>query len=510
MAVNDGSCHNSLAPLLRVFYASRANKDKSKSMTLINHIPALQVLIPFFAALFAALTFHKFTSWLIASSAIALNLAIGIYAQQTFQNPVFYAFGNWQAPIGIEYRLDALNQPIIIYVNAILLFFLIFGKQLINQTITKYIDNKKHHLFYSLLLFAHAGYLGVLSTNDLFNIYVFIEISSLATYVLMSKGNNPRALIGAFDYLMLGTIGATMILISIGFFFALTGSLNITDISNILRDNLSFAGSKLLIVAIVFFLSGAILKMAFFPLHFWMIRAYSATAPFILTYLAAISSILGVYLIMRFMYFTIEAELVTIPLAFVLRIMAMFTIIICTYLALKSKDIKSIIIYSSVSQIGYIFLLLSIWSAKSLLFQLLILDSINKVGLFTLISHIQNKTNELGIDNFKQIKNSGSFKVLAAFIILFSAGLPITSMFLVKVQIFDLLLLQNLILEFIVVLIGSLAALLYHMRFAKAIFFAKEENGAIQIETNILGLSCIVFIHILTLIYMGWIGEVMG
>jgi multicomponent Na+:H+ antiporter subunit D len=156
-------------------------------MTLAQHLPALQVLIPFFAALFCALTFHKFSSWVIASLAIAINLIIGIYAVPILKDPIFYAFGNWHAPIGIEYRLDHLNQPIIIYVNAILLFFLIFGKQLINQTITKYIDNTKHHMFYSLLLFAHAGYLGVLSTNDLFNLYVFIEISSLATSVLILK-----------------------------------------------------------------------------------------------------------------------------------------------------------------------------------------------------------------------------------------------------------------------------------------------------------------------------------
>ena len=476
-------------------------------MTIINHIPALQVLIPFFAALFAAITFHKFASWLIASVAIALNLALGIYAQNTFTDSVFYSFGNWPAPIGIEYRLDALNQPIIIYLNAVLLFFLLFGKQLISQTITKYIDSKKHHMFYSLLLFAHAGYLGVLSSNDLFNIYVFIEISSLATYVLMSKGNNARALIGAFDYLMMGTIGATMILISIGFFFAITGSLNISDIGHVMTNT---DGPKTLLVAIVFFLSGVILKMAFFPLHFWMSRAYSSAAPFILTYLAAISSVLGVYMLMRFIYFTIEAELIYLPVSLLLRIIAMITIIICTYLALKAKDIKTIIIYSSVSQIGYIFLLLSMWIAKSLLFQLLILDSINKIGVFTLISHIHNQTNDLGVNSLKQIKNSKWFKILAVCIILFSVGLPITSMFFVKVKLFDLLLEQDLILEFIIVLIGSGTALLYHMKFAKAIFFAKEENSTIEIKTNLLGLGFIVLIQFLTLLYMNEIGEMVG
>ena len=485
-------------------------------MTLIKHIPALQVLIPFFAALFCTLTFHKFTSWIIATIAVSLNLAVGLYAMPLIKNSIVYVFGNWAAPIGIEYRLDYLNQPIIIYVNGVLLFFLVFGKQIINKTVTRYIDHKKQHMFYSLLLFAHAGYIGVLSTNDLFNLYVFIEISSLATYVLLSKGNNPKALIGAFDYLIMGTIGATLILISIGFFFSITGSLNISDIFNILQKNFSTTdttssdGLNILLIAIVFFLVGSILKMAFFPLHFWMIRAYSASAPFILTYISAISSLLGVYMIMRFIYFTIEAGLVYIPISIILRYMAIVAIISCSYLALKSKDIKKIVIYSTALQIGYVFLLLSIWQAKSLLFQLLIIDSINKVGLFTLLTHIQNKTNELNVNSMKQIRNSFVFKCLAALIILFSSGLPITSMFIVKIKIFDLLIQQKLILEFIVLIIASIFGVLYHLKFTKAIFFGKEENGAMKIDTNLLGLIAIVFIHIVTLLYMNEITEMLG
>jgi multicomponent Na+:H+ antiporter subunit D len=484
-------------------------------MSLIKHINALQVLIPFFAALFCTLTFHKFTSWIIATIAIAFNLMIGIYAIFVLQTPIIYFFGNWSAPIGIEYRLDYLNQPIIIYINGVLLFFLVFGKQLINKTITRYIDNKKHHIFYSLLLFAHAGYIGVLSTNDLFNLYVFIEISSLATYVLFSKGNNPKALIGAFDYLIMGTIGATLILISIGFFFSLTGSLNITDIFSILKNNFTsteIVSNRLniLITAIVFFLVGVILKMAFFPLHFWMIRAYSSSPPFILTYIAAISSLIGVYMIMRFMYFTIEAELIYTPVSIILRYMAIIAIISCSYLALKSQDIKRIIIYSTSLQIGYVFLLLSIYPAKSLLFQLLIIDSINKIGLFTMLSHIENKTNEFHVNSMKQIQDSFLFKCLAAFIILFSSSLPITSMFIIKVKIFDLLIQQKLILELIIVIISSIFGVLYHLKFAKAIFFSKAENGIIKIDTNLLGLIFIVVIHIITLIYMNVITEIMG
>lgn len=476
-------------------------------INIIKFAPALQIVIPLFAALISALSFHRFSAWIIAVVSTTTCLLLSLYCMQHIHNGLVYSFGGWKAPIGIEYKLDHLNQPIIVLLNAILFFFLVFGRELVNKTVTAYIETKKQHLFYALLLFAHVGYLGVICTNDLFNIYVFIEISSLATYVLMSKGKNPRALIGAFDYLVLGTIGATLILIGIGFFLALTGSLNITDVAKILEGNYS---SRVVITAIVFFLSGAILKMAFFPMHFWMVRAYSSASPFVLTYLASISSLMGVYIILRFMHFTIDGEIIHLALTSILRPASMATIVICTILALRADTIKKIVIYSTASQIGYIFLLMSIWSARELLFQLLILDAINKISLFTIIAHIQHKTDDLKFASFKSIKNSTFFKVLAAAAIIFSAGLPLTSMFVVKVKLFDLLFSQNLYLEFVIVILGAVFGLLYHLKFTKAIFFSPKSNGTIEISTKLYGLTVIIIFQIITIIYVKDIANLAG
>jgi multicomponent Na+:H+ antiporter subunit D len=476
-------------------------------MDIIKHAPALQVMIPCFAALLSALSFHRFTSWLIAVISTTVCLGLSLYCITSIDGGMVYNFGGWSAPMGIEYKLDYLNQPIIIFLNAILFFFLVFGRELINKTVTNYIDDDKQHLFYAILLFAHMGYLGVISTNDLFNIYVFIEISSLATYVLMSKGRRAKALIGAFDYLVLGTIGATLILIGIGFLLALTGSLNITDIAKILEGQYS---SRVVITAIVFFLTGAILKMAFFPMHFWMIRAYSSASSFILTYLASISSLLGVYIILRFIHFTIDGEVIHEALISVLRPTALITIVICTILALNADTLKKVVIYSTASQIGYIFLLMTIWSARELLFQLLILDAINKIALFTIIAHIQHQTNDLKFETFKTIDNSPFFKILVAAAIIFSAGLPLTSMFVVKVKLFDLLLSNNLYLEFIIVILGAVFGLLYHLRFTKAIFFSPRSNGSIEIDTKLYGLASIVLFQIITIISVNDIASLAG
>ena len=119
---------------------------------LAKHFPALQILIPLAGALLATLSFNRFFAWIIAIISMLLSLVLSVYAfQLTKVTTIFYAFGNWSAPIGIEYRLDQLNQPIIIFINAVLLFFLVFGKELINTTITNYIEYGKQHIFYSLL-----------------------------------------------------------------------------------------------------------------------------------------------------------------------------------------------------------------------------------------------------------------------------------------------------------------------------------------------------------------------
>lgn len=481
-------------------------------MNLTQHLPVLQILIPFIAAMLATVSFNKHASWFIATIAATISFAFAIYTYMHLNSldvaSISYEFGNWQSNIGIEYKLDKLNQSVIIYINFVLSFFLLFGKNFIESKILGSTDKSRSHLFYTILLLVHLGHLGVISTNDMFNMYVFIEISSLATYVLMSKGDSAKALTGAFDYLILGTLGATLILISIGFFLSVTGSLNISDIHSILSTEPSIYNSKLIITAIVFFLSGVILKMAFFPMHFWMVRAYSFASTYMLVYLAAISTIIGTYIFIRFMHFTIDGSMMYNIFIATIRPVAVFTIIICTIFALYENNIKHIIIYSAASQIGYVFLLLTIESAKHILFYFLMLDGVNKMGLFLTLTNIQSSGGAMTIYNFKQIKKSYLFKTLTALILIFSCGLPLTSMFLIKVNILSSLLKQNLVTEFAVVIFGSIMALLYHFKIGKTVFFSfqkteqnNKSDNSITISNKLSGMLFIVTIQAMTLIF---------
>ncbi|WP_410521329.1 proton-conducting transporter membrane subunit [Candidatus Tisiphia endosymbiont of Myopa tessellatipennis] len=511
-------------------------------MTLIKHFPALQVLLPFFGALFSILTFrYRLATRIIAVISIALSLFLSIYGLSVInKEAVSYNFGDWHAPIGIEYRLDYLNQPIIIYINCVLLFFLIFCNKLVTNTILRFLDRKRQSLFYAVLLFAHSGYLGIVSTNDLFNLYVFIEISSLSSYVLMAQGNNPRAVIGAFDYLMLGTVGATLILIGIGFLLSSTGSLNMLDVSDILQNSTSAGNldvapvlessrtleyapvlrsvaplnssaeanfarylmllkthydSKIVMLGISFFLIGSILKTAFFPMHFWMIRTYSSAAPVILTYLASISSIIGIYIILRFIHFTIDYNVIIKYLSNFISLIALATIILCTYFACRSQRVRNIVIYSSAVQIGYMFLLLVIPRGESLLFPFLFADSLNKIALFLLIAYS---------DISKPF--SMLWRILVVFSLIYSCGLPISSMFFIKISIFELLIVENMWLEFVIVVISSAMSLLYHYKIAKKLCWDHYDYTQLKSNTKYCGLIFISIMQFFLPIFLPFLG----
>jgi len=363
--------------------------------------------------------------------------------------------GGWTSKIGIEYRLNSLNQAIIIYLNLVLLFFLVFCYQITNRTILKYINNNRKSLFYGILLFAHTGYLGMISTNDFFNLYVFIEISALSSYVLIASGNNPKSLIGALDYLIMGSIGATLILIAIGFLLSITGSLNMYDVAAYLQEH---HNSRIITIAIGFFLIGAILKTAFFPMHFWMMRAYSSTASVILVYLAAISTIVGMYIIYKFTYIIIGYETIKTAITNFIRPIALATLIIAPYFAYKAKDFKNIIIYSCFTQIGYVFLLYVTGDGIILLPSLLLADSINKIALFL-------------IDAYNESYEKNPNAILIIIVIICSCALPLSPLFFIKLSILELLFRQHLLLDFIIILLSSSGSLFYHYKMVKVLFW---------------------------------------
>lgn len=451
---------------------------------ILKHLPAIQAIIPLLGGLFCALSFNRKVAESIAAFSALSCLLLSIIGW-TANNEITYIFGSWHVPVGIEFKLSFLNIPLFIFINATLLFLIVICKNLIKTTILDFITVEREHLFYSILLFAHTGYIGMLSTNDIFNLYVFIEISSLSTYILVALGNHIYASRGAFDYLIVGSIGATLILIGIGFLLYLTGSLNITDIKLILENEDDI---RILLIGSLFILTGIMLKVAFFPLHFWMIRAYNSAPTIILIYVAGISGIVGTYLFLKLTYCVLDYDVLSYTIKTIIKPTALFALLFCSYLAFKARTLKNTIIYSAAVQTSYIMLLLSIPGCKHLIFSLLIMDGINKIIIFFIIA--KNKSNSVFIVNLE--------KFLVITTLLSSAGLPVSGMFITKINILEILIRNGLIIELVVIIISSSISLLYHFKIAKLIWqiYETKISQILQTRLETIGVFGLIVIQI--------------
>lgn len=427
-------------------------------MWIAEHFPALQTLLPFCAGLICALCRLKLAR-IIMRTVTAVNTIISIYGDSVLNDIVYYHFGNWPANIGIEYRLDQFNQPIIIYVNFILLLSCTIFDNLMYKLSIKPIALNKQNLFYSVLLFASSGYIGIISTNDIFNLYVFIEISSICTYILIAQGVNKNAAVAAFDYLILGSIGATFILIATAIILSVTGSLNISYIYQYLQN----ANNKNIIyTATAFIIIGCMLKVAFFPMHFWMLRAYRATSASILIYIGSISSIIGIYICFRFLQYLIGYQYAQRLIDTLITPLSLIAVFVCSILAKYANNVRTIIIYAAAAQTACAMLLISLNSpyATSLLYKLLFVDGLNKCALFALLSFTETSNNK-----YKPHNNH----IAIILLLICASALPPSPMFIIKFNMLRLFLEHNRWYEFITIIIASAISVLYYYKIANII-----------------------------------------
>jgi len=174
---------------------------------MIAQLPVLQIIIPLIAAPICLLLRHAFAAWLLATvvTAITFLISLALLVEVLDQGTISYALGNWAPPWGIEYVVDRLSAFILVIVAGIGALVMPFARQSVEQEVPA----ERIYLFYVMYLLCLTGLLGIAITGDAFNLFVFLEISSLSSYVLISLGQDKRALTGAFNYLIMGTIGAT-------------------------------------------------------------------------------------------------------------------------------------------------------------------------------------------------------------------------------------------------------------------------------------------------------------
>jgi len=319
-------------------------------MIIYKQAPALLIIIPLLSAFAINISgsFNKRACYPLTVLAMlgSFGACIITLLQILETGPISYRLGGWQPPFGIEYVIDQLNGLVLVTVSFVSLLAAIFSKHSVEKELPHKIPQ-----FYTLFVLLVTGLLGMTVTGDAFNLYVLLEITALTGYALIALGDN-RAMVASFNYVILGTIGASFYLLGVGHLYIMTGSLNMGDIFNILP---TLYANQAIFVALLLILCGVWLKMAFFPLHTWLPNAYTYAPSAAGCLVAPLVTKVSVYIMIRLMLSVFSAEYVfdVLSLSAPIVWMAVVAILSGSILALAQNDLKKMLTYLIVAEVGY-------------------------------------------------------------------------------------------------------------------------------------------------------------
>ena len=444
------------------------------------HLPILIVVCPMVAALIAPLvgrvSARLARGLTVAAPAVALGCAVMALRTALDSGPWHYHLGGWAPPWGIEYVVDPLGGGMAVLVALLATLVAIYAGSYVRS-----LSPRRTTVFNSLFLLLTSGLLGITLTGDLFNLYVFLEISSLSAYGLLASGGE-RAVVATFRYLLIGTIAASFYLMGLGYLYALTGTVNIADLAMLLPA----AGSgSAMTVGMVLIVVGLAIKMAVFPLHGWMPDAYSYAPPPVTMFIAAVMSKVSAYALIRVLFFVLpRTDAVTTSLS-ILSWVAAGGVLAGSVLALAQTDVRRMLAYSSVGQMGYVVLGLSIGNAAALTGALLHITAhaVAKACLFGAVGSLSRETAVADVAGFAGASRRAPL-AMAAFTVaaLSLVGIPPTAGFFSKWFLLRGALEADAWLFAVVLLVSSLLSAVYFFRIIEQIYFV--DPGAAEAERS--------------------------
>ncbi|KAB3534156.1 monovalent cation/H+ antiporter subunit D family protein [Alkaliphilus pronyensis] len=339
------------------------------------HFPIYSIVLLLTASVLIPLLnieFKKIKLFLVSVLAIAwlltLKALLYVYKVGSFT----YNFGNWNEAIGVQLLVNEFSAFMSLFILTLSLLILIYSFKDMEHVI----NNHKLNDYYTLVFILIFSMIGITYTNDLFNMYVFMEILSLTSCSIVSIKNKKETYMSSFRYLVISTIGSLSILFGIAMLYMVTGHLNIGKSYEIISVAWQLFPTNIL-TAVGFILTGLAIKAAMFPLHVWLPDAHSS-APSASSALLS-SLVVKVYIFSAYkILFNVLGETIVNALgipAFITFFAAM-GMIMGSVFAIGQKDIKRVLAYSSVAQLGYIFLGLGLVSTDGL-----------AASMFHIISH---------------------------------------------------------------------------------------------------------------------------
>jgi len=309
----------------------------------------MSVPLPIFVVipLVTAFLLPIFSKKLKAFATLLANLAtisVLVLAVAVVGQSGVYEVGKWSIPLGINLVLDGLSSLLLLAVSVVSAAAMLFSVRYMEQYTAK-------AKYMSLFMLMVAGMNGVVLSGDLFNLFVFLEIASIASYALVGFGCGHEELEASFKYMVLGSIASTFVLFGIALTYGNTGSLNMAYASQAIQQlglNIGLG------FALCLFIVGFGLKAALVPFHAWLPDAHpSAPAPISAMLSGVLIKALGVYALSRVIFNVFG---ISVEIGWILIVLGLLSMVAGAFLALGQWDLKRLMAYSSISQIGYVVL----------------------------------------------------------------------------------------------------------------------------------------------------------
>lgn len=466
---------------------------------MTTNLIVFQIILPLIGAIISFLT-PKNMTWLVTTITVfcATVLSLILYKAAANDQVLTYHFGGWFRSIGIEYQLTKLNAFFVVLVSFVSLFSVITMRDLVAHEV----QEGKSSLFFTILLISLTGLFGLCLSNDIFNIYVMLEVNTIASYALVAAARKPSSSEAAFDYLIFSTIGSTMILLGIGFIYAMTGSLNLSDISDSMPRLLDSSSIR---AGIGLMLLGILMKAALFPLSKWLIDIYQNAPSGISAILSAASNKVAIYLLFRFFFEIFKIN--TYPFEYLnilLLSLAVIAIFVCAILAYRQDNIKRFLGYSSLSQIGFVIFALALASKVSISGLLIycVSHALEKTVLFLAVGLLIIDLRNEDINSFAGLrKRSPWLCVVIVINLLSNVGFPMTLGFVGKWQLFKAALATD-IWYILLMLTATLFSFMYAFRFIEIMLFQNQKKDVEIVRSRKLSLVVLSAVTLLN-IYAG-------
>ncbi|NJD99819.1 cation:proton antiporter [Thermococcus sp. LS1] len=481
-------------------------------MDVVGITPVIPVIFAFALPLFSIIIKGNrkiIQAYVLIGTGLALVSTFKLF-QKTYASdrPLVYTFGGWSAPVGVIYEVDKLSA-LIALVTAGLMF-------LISIYSYRYLEHENGlEWYYTLYLGLEAGLLGVLLTGDAFNLFVMIEVTSIAAYALvMFYRDRGDSVYAGLKYALIGAVGTTMYFLALGIIYGAFGTVNLADltakvhglnfpVTNSPVSNIVIASGVALALATWAFL----IKSAIVPNHFWLPEAHPAAPSPISAILSGLVVNVGVYSLIRFLYTVYGGTLIP-ELARIVGVLSNIVVVLGAVSSLfgaammtVQKDVKRLIAYSTIMHMGYLFMAVGLGTQLGL-----------QAALFHLVNHAIAKAllflaagafiHAIGSRNVDDLAGLGKKMPVATFSLAIATlslvGVPPLNVFFSKLLLFNALMEKDLGLALILV-ISSVIALVAYVRVFYIIWLGKprkdikiKEHASMSLVCLVLAVICII------------------